>query len=94
MFDLFADTLKVSVETGYDWTDVSSETMDESHTVAVSEPVPSGETLRIEQAVGHCSGNDANTDMFKFISANGTTGETLRVRIERQFSDGAVILME
>jgi len=93
MFGLFEETLGVSTETGYDWTETSSQTMGESQTIEVSEPVPSGERLQILQAVGHCNGNDANTELFKFLSTN-LRGEILRVRLERQFRDGTVILVE
>ena len=93
MFGLFESTLGVSAETGYDWTSTSSETMDEVITISATAEIPAFERVTIEQAVGHCNGNDANTELLYFNSYN-SEGEFLGTRRERHFRDGTVVVVE
>ena len=51
LFGLFEETLGLSVETGYDWTQTSSETMDEAESFQVDAVAPPGRILYIEQVI-------------------------------------------
>ena len=49
MFELFETSIGLSMETGYDWTDTSSETMSEVEQVEAWGTAPPGRILYIEQ---------------------------------------------
>merc|ERR1712038_667902 len=65
LFRLFSEDLDISVTTGYDWTHVSEATQSEQITMKIEAEAPPGTVLIIEQAVGHCDGNEARTEMFR-----------------------------
>ena len=48
---MFETTIGASIETGYDWTQTSSETMGEEESFEVLTTAPAGRTLYIEQAM-------------------------------------------
>jgi len=77
---IFEERMGMSVNTGYDWGHVSTETKSEQTTITVNGTVPPGYVLVIEQAVGHCSGSEARTDMFK-ISHQDKDGNVVSQRI-------------
>jgi len=90
MFGLFGSTIGTSLETGYDWAQTSSETMGEEEsfqTVAFAAP---GRILHIEQAVGHCDGNDAQTELFKIYDV-GSDGAVSNLRLQHHFKNGTVV---
>jgi len=64
-FGLFSETLGISTTTGYNWEYVSDSTMGQLETFTVSAEAPPGLVLVIEQAVGHCDGSTAHTEMFR-----------------------------
>ena len=51
MFSLFEAAIGTSVETGYDWTQTSSETMSEEESFQVVAVAPPGRTLYIDQVI-------------------------------------------
>jgi len=77
---IFEERMGMSVNTGYDWGHVSTQTKSEQTTITVEGTVPPGYVLVIEQAVGHCSGSEARTDMFK-ISHQDKDGNVVSQRI-------------
>jgi len=77
---IFEERMGMSVNTGYDWGHVSTQTKSEQTTITVEGTVPPGLVLVIEQAVGHCSGSEARTDMFK-ISHQDKDGNVVSQRI-------------
>ena len=54
--------------TGYDWRRPSPATRAEERTVEAHTGVQAGQVLIVEQAVGHCDGNHAQTELFKFTN--------------------------
>ena len=52
--------------------------------------VPVGEVLYIEQAVGHCNGNTAKTELFKLYHTDGK-GHVIEEWYERHFRNGTFI---
>ena len=92
-FGIFESTLTVSVSTGYDWSTVSSETTSEEHSVEIKASAPSGYVLRIEQAVGHCDGNSAKTELFR-ISHLDTFGQVVKQTKQRMFSNGTTVFVD
>ena len=54
--------------TGYDWRRPSPATRAEERTVEAHTGVQAGQMLIVEQAVGHCDGNHAQTELFKFTN--------------------------
>ena len=92
-FGIFESTLSVSVTTGYDWSFVSSETTSEEHSVQIQASAPSGYVLRIEQAVGHCDGNSAKTELFR-ISHLDRFGQVVKQTKQRMFSNGTTVLVD
>jgi len=67
-FDIFETTIGVSVTTGYNWNEVSTEAQSETREFWVQTDVPAGKLLQIQQAVGKCGGSDVNTEMFRSLS--------------------------
>jgi hypothetical protein len=76
--------------TGYDWGHVSSETMGEEESFEVLAEVPPGLILTIEQAVGHCNGNDAKTELFR-ISHTLKDGTLVNRYLEKTLPDGSTV---
>jgi len=79
-WDIFGTKMGMSETTGYDWGHVSTETKSEQTTITVTGTVPPGYVLVIEQTVGHCSGSEARTDMFK-ISHQDKDGNVVSQRV-------------
>jgi len=90
LFNLFEETLGVSATTGYDWTHTSSSTMEEEETFTVEVETTPGCASYIEQTVGHCNGNDAQTEIFK-ISDVGQDCPVPNMRLQRHFKNGTII---
>ncbi len=80
----------ISAKTGYDWTKTSAVTMDKEESFQVKATAPPGKVLHIEQAVGQCGGNKAQTEMFRIRHTSGETGEVLSVRHERHLRNGEI----
>ena len=91
-FGIFESTLSVSVTTGYDWGYVSSETSSEEDSVEIRTTAPAGYVLRIEQAVGHCDGNSAKTELFR-ISHEDQFGNVVKQTKQKIFNNGTTILL-
>ena len=91
-FDIFSEKLSISVTTGYDWSFVSSETVSEEHSVTIQSSAPKGYILRIEQAVGHCDGNSAKTELFR-ISHVDQFGQIVEQRLQKMFNNGTTELL-
>jgi len=81
-FKLFSANIGVSVNTGYDWTHISIETMSEEVSVQVESSAQPGQLLIIEQAVGHCNGNHAQTELYKFTNST-KAGDIIDVSYKR-----------
>jgi len=73
-FGLFSENLGFSLTTGYDWEHVSDLTMGPLTSKSITAEAPPGYVLVIEQAVGHCDGSIANTELFSIslLSKDGT----------------------
>jgi hypothetical protein len=84
---MFSDTLGVSTTTGYDWGQVSSEAKSEVITVTVEAKAPPGLILQIEQAVGHCGGNDVQTELFKINTIDPGTQQVLHTEYVHEKMD-------
>ena len=77
-FGLFSASIGVSVETGYDWTEVSESTKNEQVTVEVKASVRPGYILQIKQATGKCGDNKSNTELFKIVHIEGKSGKVMK----------------
>ena len=77
-FGLFSASVGVSVETGYDWTEVSESTKNEQVTVEVKATVRPGYILQIKQATGKCGDNKSNTELFKIVHIEGKSGKIMK----------------
>ena len=77
-FGLFSASIGVSVETGYDWTEVSESTKNEQVTVEVKATVRPGYILQIKQATGKCGDNKSNTELFKIVHIEGKSGKVMK----------------
>ena len=64
-WEIFKESMGISISTGYDWGHVSSETRSDQVTITLEAEAPPGLVLVIEQAVGHCGGSEARTEMFR-----------------------------
>jgi len=91
-WEIFEERMGMSVSTGYDWGHVSTQTKSEQTTITVDGTVPPGYVLVIEQTVGHCSGSEARTDMFK-ISHQDKDGNVVSQRVHR-FLDNQTFMAE
>ena len=91
MFGIMS-TLGASTSTGYDWTEVSSETMAEEESFDVVGVVPPGQILNVEQVVGYCDGNTAKTEVFRLSHTDGE-GNVVDVRYERVLKDGTTVVL-
>jgi len=85
-FDLFGSSIGISVTTGYNWEHVSSETQDVAVGISVDAEAPAGMVLTIEQAVGHCDGSSAKTEMFR-TSTYSKDGTLVSRKVERLPND-------
>jgi len=69
-FSFFSEELGVSVSTGYDWTQTSSEAKSETEEFKVETVVSPHSILIIEGAEGNCGGNNVKTELFRFTSTD------------------------
>merc|ERR1711872_178161 len=67
-FDIFETKIGVSVTTGYNWNDMSTEAQSETREFWVQTDVPAGRTLQIQQTKGTCGGSEVNTERFRSLS--------------------------
>merc|ERR1711915_1071441 len=67
-FDIFETKLGVSVTTGYNWNEVSTEAQSETKEFSVQTDVPAGKSIQIQQTKGTCGGSDVNTERFRSLS--------------------------
>jgi len=67
-FDMFEESLGISVTTGYDWSKTSSQAKSETESFTVSAQVPPYTLLQINGAEGNCGGNNVKTEMFQTIT--------------------------
>ena len=58
----------MSVTTGYDWSETSSEAKSEIREFTDSTEVPGGRMIQIQQTKGHCGGSEVNTEMFRNVA--------------------------
>ena len=95
MFGIMS-TLGASINTGYDWTQISEATMSEEESFEVLAVVPPGKKLYIEQAIGHCNGNTAKTEMFKLTHTVGKEGEETVVEVwyEGASKNGTTVVVD
>jgi len=87
-FSFFKESLGVSVSTGYDWTQTSSEAKSETHSYTVRTTVPPHKLLIIEGAEGDCGGNIVQTELFR-ISTVDVDGN-----VESQYIDTSTLNIE
>jgi len=67
-FDIFESKIGMSVTTGYNWNEVSTEAKSETKEFQVETNVPAGESIQIQQTKGTCGGSTVNTEMFRSVS--------------------------
>lgn len=87
-FKLFETQIGISLTTGYDWTQTSSEAKSETHEYTVRTTVKPGELLVIEGAHGDCGGNVVHTELFR-ITTMDCDGNILN-EIFKQISSSAM----
>ena len=69
----------ISVSTGYNWGEVSTEAQSETREFEVSTEVPGGRTIQIQQTKGECGGSNVNTEMFRSVVTNRAGKPTVTV---------------
>jgi len=74
--------MKVSVSTGYNWSQMSSESQNDAQEFKVQVEVPPRTILYIDNAEGDCGGEKMNTEMFKTIAVD-PEGNVVSRKIER-----------
>ena len=81
-FKLFSANLGYSFETGYDWETASEQAFGATFEITVTAPVEPGTVLYVDQAVGHCGGNEVKTELFKLthVYFNGTESDVKYIR--------------
>ena len=89
-FEFFSESVGVSASTGYDWTSVSSETISNENTISIKTKAKAGLVTRIEQAVGHCGGSTAKTELFR-ISDMNKHGKIVQQSYHKMFNNGTTI---
>jgi len=67
-FGIFEAKIGVSVTTGYNWNEVSTEAQSETREFWVQTDVSAGKSIQIQQTKGTCGGSDVNTEMFRSLS--------------------------
>jgi len=71
---IFQGSLGVSVSTGYNWGEVTSEARGEEEEFSVETSVPGGRSIRIQQTVGQCGGSGVKTEQYRsVVTAPGET---------------------
>jgi len=92
-FDFFSEKIGVSVSTGYDWSYVSSETVSKEESIEIKGTAPAGYVLRIEQAIGHCDGNKAKTELFRITHTNAE-GIVVYEKYQKMFRNGTIVILD
>jgi len=67
-FNIFEESIGISVTTGYDWSHTSSQAKSETETFKVAAVVPPYTLLQINGAEGNCGDNNVKTELFKTIT--------------------------
>jgi len=67
-FKQFAEKLGTSVTTHYNWKETDTATRSEPTTTEVTETIPAGEKISIQQVVGHCGESTVKTALFRTIN--------------------------
>jgi len=80
-FGFFSAELGLSVSTGYDWTQTSSQAKSETQEFKVEAVVHPNSILIIEGAEGNCGGNNVKTELFRFTSTDGN-GNIISQKLE------------
>jgi len=80
-FGFFSEELGLSVSTGYDWTQTSSQAKSETQEFKVEAVVHPNSILIIEGAEGNCGGNNVKTELFRFTSTDGN-GNIISQKLE------------
>ena len=73
------------------WTDYSD--FSEEHSVEIKATAPAGYVLRIEQAIGHCDGNEAKTEMFRITHTNAE-GIVVEEKYQKMFRNGTIVTLD
>jgi len=66
-FEIFEEKLGVSVTTGYNWNEVSTEAMSETKEFSIETDVPAGKSIQIQQTKGKCGDSTVNTEFFRTL---------------------------
>lgn len=82
LFDLFSETLGISVTTGFDWGFASTVTKSVTEQFEVLADAPAGLLLTIEQALGKCGDTEVWTEMFRIRHTNAK-GEIVHEFLEK-----------
>ena len=53
---------------------------------------PAGYVLRIEQAIGHCDGNKAKTELFRITHTN-SEGIVTEEKYQKMFKNGTIVTL-
>merc|ERR1711915_142792 len=77
---IFEETLGVSVTTGYDWSETSTQAQNEEKQFTVETQVPGGVAIQIQQAKGTCGDSDVKTEMFRTLETK-MNGEVITSNI-------------
>jgi|ERR1712179_29760 len=67
-FGIFEASIGVSVTTGYNWSETSTEAKSETKEFSDVIEVPGGRVITIQQAKGKCGGSEVNTEMFRNVA--------------------------
>ena len=54
---------------------------------------PAGYVLRIEQAIGHCDGNIAKTELFRIRHTN-SEGIVVYEKYQKMFKNGTIVVLD
>ncbi len=90
-FGMFEATIGVSVSTGYNWGETTSETMDEEEKFEVLATAPAEHVLTIEQAVGHCDGSTVKTELFRITHSKND--EIVKQELQYHYKDGRIVTL-
>ena len=91
IFEIFEESIGMSVSTGYDWSQAGSQVYNEQETIEVKASVRPGFILQIQQAQGKCGGNDIHTELFKIIHIDATKNVIDKVEYEMTFVNGTTV---
>ena len=94
IFEIFEESIGMSVSTGYDWSQAGSQVYNEQETIEVKASVRPGFILQIQQAQGKCGGNDIHTELFKIIHIDATKNVIDKVEYEMTFVNGTTVKVD